>query len=64
VALVHSARAGARLAQVAPDRRTIQLAAISRQAAAACGDGWAGVHVAAKVADGALLALAARLCQE
>jgi uroporphyrinogen-III synthase len=64
VALVHSARAGERLAALAPDRRVIRVAAISGQAAAACGDGWGGVHVAEKVADGALLALAARLCQE
>lgn len=64
VALVHSARAGARLARLAPDRRAILVAAISPQAAAACGDGWAAVQPAAHVADRALLALAARLCQE
>jgi uroporphyrinogen-III synthase len=64
VALVHSARAGARLAELAPDRSEITIAALSPQVAAACGGGWAGVHVAPQVADGALLALAARLCQE
>lgn len=64
VALVHSARAGARLAELAPDRAAITVAALSPQVGAACGGGWAGVHVALQVADGALLALAARLCQE
>lgn len=64
VALVHSARAGTRLAELAPDRAAITVAALSPQVAAACGGGWAGVHVAPQVADGALLALAARLCQE
>lgn len=64
VALVHSARAGAALARLAPDRSAIAIAAISPQAATACGEGWAAVDSAPAVDDGALLALAARLCQE
>ena len=64
VALVHSARAGAALARLAPDRSSVAIAAISPQVAATCGEGWAAVHWAPKVDDGALLALAARLCQE
>ena len=64
VALVHSARAGARLAQLAPDRSRIAVAAISAAAAAACGSGWAAIEWVACPDDAALLALAARLCQE
>lgn len=64
VALVHSPRAGARLAELAPDRAAISIAAISHAAAAACGAGWATVEVADQPIDRALLALAARLCQD
>ena len=64
VALVHSPRAGARLAALQPDRSPIAIAAISPAAAAACGDGWADLAVADQPSDPALLALAARLCQD
>jgi uroporphyrinogen-III synthase len=64
VALVHSPRAGQRLAELATDRTAIAIAAISEQAAQACGEGWARVEAAATPADGPLLALAASLCQE
>ena len=64
VALVHSPRAGARLAELAPDRASVAIAAISAAAAAACGAGWAAVEVADQPSDPALLALAARLCQD
>ncbi len=64
VALVHSARAGARLGELAPNRAAIAVAAISPPAAAACGAGWAALAVADTPSDGALLALAARLCQD
>jgi len=40
VAIVQSARAGARLAEIAPDRSSIALVAISRRAAEAAGEGW------------------------
>lgn len=64
VALVHSARAGARLGALAPARADVAIAAISTAAAAACGTGWAALAVAETPSDGALLALAARLCQD
>lgn len=67
VAAVHSPRAGARLAELAAGRgldvsRTV-IAAISAEAALATGAGWQAVEVAAEPRDSALLALAARLCQ-
>ena len=64
VALVHSPRAGARLAELAPDRAAITIAAISAAAAAACGEGWASVAALDRPSDADLLALAARLCQD
>lgn len=64
VALVHSARAGARLAHLAPDRSRIAVAAISAAAAAACGNGWAAIESVATPDEATMLALAARLCQE
>lgn len=64
VALVHSPRAGARLAEIAADRSSVAVAAISRAAAQACGDGWEKVAAVAKPSDLALLALAGRLCDK
>ena len=63
VALVHSPRAGARLADLAPDRPAIAIAAISAAAARACGGGWASVDWPPRPNDADLLALGARLCQ-
>lgn len=64
IALIHSPRAAARLAElVAPaDRASVTIAAISDAAAVAAGDGWMAVEAAAEPTDEALLALAARLC--
>ena len=64
VVLVHSPRAGARLAQVAHDRSSMAVAAISQAAADAVGGGWQAVEVAEAPTDDALLALAARLCKK
>lgn len=64
VVAVHSPRAGARLAELVGERRSIALAAISGAAAEAAGIGWAEVAVADMPRDDALLALAQRLCQE
>ena len=64
VVLVHSARAGERLAELAQDRPGMAVAAISRGAADAVGDGWRAVEVADAPNDDALLALAARLCNK
>lgn len=63
VALVQSARAGARLAGlVAPEHRAItSIAAISARAAAAAGDGWRRVEVARDMQPDTLIALALHL---
>ena len=62
IALVHSPRAGRRLAELVSDRERISIAAISEAAAEAVGDGWRTVRAAEKPSDDALLALAASLC--
>ena len=62
VALIHSPRAGHRFAELVADRKTISIAAISDTAAEAVGAGWKAVEAADAPTDGALLALAARLC--
>lgn len=62
VALIHSARAGSRFAELAGARSAIAVAAISPAAAAAVGEGWAAKAVASAPRDHALLELAARLC--
>ena len=63
VIAVHSPRAGARLAELAERRDCTAIAAISAEAAHACGDGWASLEAADAPDDASLLALAARLCQ-
>ena len=63
VIAVHSPRAGQRLAELVGERSSVRIAAISRAAAAACGDGWESVEAADQPDDSSLLALAARLCQ-
>jgi uroporphyrinogen-III synthase len=62
VALVHSPRAANRFAELVKDRVSIAVAAISRAAADAAGRGWSSVEAAEQPSDHALLALAARLC--
>ena len=64
VAMVHSPRAGKRLAELVAERGDISIAAISPAAAAACGEGWRRVEAVAAPADGALPELAASLCQK
>ena len=64
VALIHSPRAGARLAEIVADRSSVAVAAISRAAALACGEGWEDVKFISRPSDVALLALAARLCEK
>lgn len=63
VALLHSPRAASRFAELAPDRGTIVIAAISAQTAAAADGGWKQVAIAVAPRDEALLELAAKLCQ-
>ena len=62
VALIHSPRAGSRFAELMRDRTSVAIAAISPAAAEAVGDGWDRVEAADQPSDDALLALAARLC--
>jgi uroporphyrinogen-III synthase len=62
VALIHSPRAGYRFAELVHDRGRIAIAAISPAAAEAVGAGWAAIEFAERPDDDALLALAARLC--
>ena len=62
VALIHSPRAGERFAELVRDRASVAIAAISAAAAEAVGDGWERVEAADQPSDDALLALAARLC--
>ena len=63
VALIHSPRAGRRFAELVRDRAQTTIAAISPAAADAVGGGWAEVSWADAPTDEAMLALAARLCQ-
>ncbi len=62
VAMIHSARAGARFAELTNDRSLVAIAAISPGAAAAAGEGWAAKAVAGAPRDQALLELATKLC--
>ena len=62
VALIHSPRAARRFAELVEDRPGVTIAAISQAAADAAGSGWRAVEVADSPTDEALLALAARLC--
>jgi uroporphyrinogen-III synthase len=63
IVLLHSARAAKRFADLAEDRSTIVVAAISEAVGKAAGEGWKAVEVAAAPRDEALLELAAKLCQ-
>lgn len=62
VALIHSPRAGRRLAELVEDRDRIAIVAISARAAETVGRGWESIDAADAPTDEALLALAARLC--
>lgn len=63
IVMVHSPRAGRRLAELVKDRAGIAIAAISTAAAEACGHGWERVEAAPQPGGAALLALAKRLCE-
>ena len=64
VAMLHSARAARRLAALVPDRASIAIVAISADVAAAAGEGWRCVAVAARPDDAEMVAIAAKLCQD
>lgn len=61
VALVQSARAGARLAEIVQDRGALLLAAISEAAAAGAGGGWRATAIASRPETEALIDLAIAL---
>lgn len=61
IALVHSARAAARLAEIVPDRSPVAVVAISSAAAAMLGGDWRAVTVAARPDDAAVIAAAMTL---
>ena len=62
VALVHSARAAARFAELCPSPTFVDVIAISASVAAALGTGWHSISTATDPTDNAMLALAASLC--
>lgn len=62
IAVIHSPRAGQRFAELVNERGAISIAAISAAASDAVGKGWKAVETAEQPNDDALLALAARLC--
>ncbi len=65
VLLAHSARAAQRMSDlVGPRRAHLALAAISPAVAAAAGDGWAELAIAAQPDDASMLALAHALCHK
>lgn len=63
VVLVHSPRAGTRLAELAKDRALLSIIAISRKAAKACGEGWGTLHIATAPRETAMLDCLAKLCE-
>lgn len=67
VVAIHSPRAGSRFSDLADEialrREGIAVAAISPEAAEAMGSGWQEIVAATEPSDPALLAIAARLCQ-
>lgn len=62
--LLHSAEAARHFAALYPARDQVSLACIGPRVAAAAGEGWHRVESAATPEDAALLALAARMCQD
>lgn len=62
-ALVHSARAMARFAELCPSPKLVDVIAISRAVADEAGRGWRSVTPADTPTDDAMLALAALLCE-
>jgi len=63
VAMIHSKRAGERLAEIVGDRATIDIVAISAKAASGAGTGWRSIQWPEEPTDAAMLALAAPLCE-
>ena len=65
VLMIHSPRAGQKVADLVPlnQRDQIHIVAISPAALSACGDGWASALAPDRPDDDRMLALAARLCE-
>lgn len=61
IALIHSPRAAARLAEIMLDREMLDLVAISARTAEAAGEGWRRVAIAAHPRDEAVLDAAAQI---
>ena len=61
--MIHSPRAARRFGELINDRDKVVVGAISDAAAQALGDGWERVEIAEQPTNDALLALAARLCE-
>lgn len=64
MALLHSARAARRLAEIAPDRAALTLITLSGAVAEAAGSGWRAVHIASRPEDSEMVEIAAKLCQK
>jgi uroporphyrinogen-III synthase len=64
VVLLHSPRAAATFSAFVTEKSGTRIVAISAAAAAAAGGGWRSVSIAEEPTDAALLAIAARLCEE
>lgn len=65
VILVHSPRAGRRLAELAGDRKSkASIVAISDQTAQACGEGWHVIVHPKRPDEQSMVALAAELCEK
>ncbi|MEY4721487.1 MAG: hypothetical protein RIQ46_1212 [Pseudomonadota bacterium] len=64
VVALHSAEAARHFAGLCADRGPVRLACIGPRVSEAAGTGWAAVEAAPVPDDAALLALAARMCQE
>jgi uroporphyrinogen-III synthase len=63
IALLHSARAAQRFAELCPSPATTAVVAISAEVRAAAGAGWASITTAEAPNDDDMLALAVRLCK-
>lgn len=64
IALLHSVRAAALFATLVRDRANTTVIGLSEAVRVAAGDGWAGAFAASAPNDDALLAIAARLCDQ
>lgn len=61
-ALVHSARAAVRFAELCPSPKLVDIIAISAPVAETAGTAWHSINIATEPTDNAMLALAAMLC--